>query len=201
MRSNIACLGGLLCMLSVAGCEWLDDNTTRRWTEDVLLADGREIVVKREVTFQETAAWGGGAHNTIESASTISFTGELASLPPWSFPLVGTVLYQDLSRNGQWVVVAYTTTCDVWSFHGEPKPPYWEFRLGPRGWQEVLLSPASIDRPANLFHNYNSLDERHVTTAMREKSHAGAIELTRFVRASAKTNCTPAIGAKNLPLK
>jgi hypothetical protein len=173
--------------------------TTRRWTEDVVFDDGSSIVVKRTVKFRETNALGGGAHNTIEQEATIAFTGELASLPTWNYPLVGMVMYRDATKNGQWVIVATTTTCAIWSTHGAPRPPYWEFRLGANGWQEVPLSATSIDRPTNLFENYNVLKKSHVTSEFRRKSQRGASDRYLFVRAQAKSNCPPTINTPHIP--
>jgi hypothetical protein len=174
--------------------------TTRRWTEDVVFDDGSSIVVKRTVTFRETNALGGGAHNTIEQEATIAFTGDLAALPRWSFPLMGMVMYRDATRNGQWVIVATTTTCAIWSTHGAPRPPYWEFRLTSAGWQEVLLSATSMNRPNNLFENYNVLKKSHVTSEYRVESHRGASDHYKTVlRASNVWYCSPTTNAPQLP--
>jgi hypothetical protein len=167
--------------------------TERKWMEDVVLDDGSTIVVKRTVKFNETNALGGGAHNTIEKEATISFTGTLASLPTWSQALMGMVMYRDATKNGQWVVVATTTTCPVWNARGEPRPPYWEFRLTSAGWQEVPLSAASIGRPTNLHKGYNSLDElfdpQHVTPSDRLLYDRDASPEYRSIQANAQWNC------------
>jgi hypothetical protein len=165
--------------------------TQRQWTEDVVLDDGSTIVVKRTVKFNETDALGGGAHNTIEKEATIAFTGDLASLPAWSQALMGMVLYRDATQNGQWVIVATTTTCDIWSARGEPRSQYWEFRLGSQGWREVPLTAASIDRPTNLYKGYNSLKASHVTPELRRQYDELAAKSYLFVRAQAKSNCPP----------
>jgi hypothetical protein len=161
--------------------------THRTWMEDVLLEDGSTIVVKRGVTFREEG--GGGTYNAIEQEATIAFTGEYAGLPRWSAPLMAMVLYRDATRGGQWVIVATTTTCDIWSARGEPRPPYWEFRLGKEGWTEVPLSPTSIDRPTNLYKGYNMLKESHVTPEQRNEYDKYASDRYRFVSAKARSSC------------
>ena len=142
--------------------------THRKWTEDVLLEDGSTIVVKRTVTFNESEAWGGGGtYNAVESESTIRFTGAMANLPPWSVPLMALVLYKDAATT-EWVVVALSTSCQVWNARGEPESRYWEFRLRDQVWREVPLSPSSYDRPANLLHRYQKpLGTKHVTPTFR----------------------------------
>lgn len=143
--------------------------THRAWTEDVLLDDGSTIVVRRDVRFEESDAWGSGAYNAVETEASIVFTGALALLPPWSKPLIALLLYRD-SDTHEWVVVATTTSCERWNWWGEPRPPYWEYRLEPGGWREVPLSKASIGRSVNLLHRYQSdLGTHHITVADREK--------------------------------
>ena len=127
--------------------------TTKEWVEEVQFDDGSMIRIQREVTFNETNALGGGAYNSVEQASTLKFTGDLAGLPAWSVPLLAHTLYRDAATM-DWVVVAITSSCDVWHALGAPNPPYWEFRLGATGWREVPLSSASVGRRSNLLRRY-----------------------------------------------
>jgi hypothetical protein len=106
-----------------------------------------------------------------ETDATIAFSGALADLPTWRQPLVALVLYRD-SDSSEWVVVATTVSCGTWDRHGQPKPPYWEFRLDPAGWREVPLSPASIGRPANLFQQYHGKNFK--------STHVAAADLARL---------------------
>jgi hypothetical protein len=145
--------GALAAMLlaCLAGCS--EKLTTKRWMEDVKLDDGTIIQVQREVTFNESNALGGGAYNSVEQASTIHFTGNLENFPPWSVPLLAHTLYKDTSTQ-EWVVVAITSSCDVWHARGAPNPPYWEYRLGSHGWRQVPLSAASVGHRSNLLRRY-----------------------------------------------
>jgi hypothetical protein len=119
------------------------------------------------VAIKESNSWSGDAYNAVETASTIEFTGELASLPPWSYPVRPVVFYQD-AATGEWVVVASTTSCQVWRRAGKPKPPYWEYRLQESGWNEVPLSAASLGRPANLAQKYKRVAAAgHLTPELR----------------------------------
>jgi hypothetical protein len=167
--------------------------STRYWTEDVLLDDGSMLVIKRTVKFTESNSWSGDVYNSTERASTLTFTGALASLPPWSVPLRPMVLYRDATKGNQWVIVATTTTCDVWNARGEPRPPYWEFRLGAQGWQEVPLSPSSYGRQTNLYTGNTSLDElydaHHVPLGEARAYVKDADEQYRHVWLQAKSNC------------
>jgi predicted small secreted protein len=174
--------------------------TERQWTEDVLLDDGTTLKVRRTARFDEANALGGGAYSARETEATLAFTGRFAQLPAWSFPLLAIFLYRDVTRDNQWVIVASTTSCETWSGRGEPQPPYWEFRLGPQGWQEVPLSPTSINRTANLLAGYHAeLPGKHITVIDREKHDARASERYRIVRAQAKSNCPHAVDDRLVP--
>lgn len=153
----------------LTGCDWSSGPTNREWTEDVLLDDGSTVVVKRAVSFNETNSWSGDAYNAVETDATISFTGELADLPPWRAPLMALVMYRDKATS-EWVVVAISSSCEVWNRRGKPRPPYWEFRLDERGWRESPLSAASIGRSGNLLHRYQSeLGVKHITVEGRKE--------------------------------
>lgn len=190
-------IGGLITAgllgAGVMGIRALVGPKHRSWTEEVLLEDGSTIVVKRSVTFSESNSWSGDAYNATELSATIAFTGDLQNLPVWNVPLMPLVLYRDTAAQGQWALVASTTTCDVWSTHGEPRPPYWEFRLGKAGWREVPLSAASLGRPTNLYLPYNALKARHVTVAGRVRKNQIAIPTYLSIQAKATADwyCPP----------
>jgi hypothetical protein len=154
-----------------------------RWTEDVKLDDGRVIQIERHVVFDQTNALGGGAYNAIESKATLSFLGDLSSLPTWDVPLIALVLYQDTDTD-EWVIVAKSSSCRIWDKRGRPRPPYWEFRLSSEGWREVPLSCESVGRRTNLFFRYDS-DKvpAHVTVEerMRQQSDRDTGSLYRRI--------------------
>lgn len=165
LRAWMLTLFGLL----LCGCDLRQSPTTREWTEDVLLEDGTTIVVKRTVSFKETNSWSGDAYNAVETDATISFTGELASLQPWRAPLMALVMYRDKEAM-EWVVVAISSSCEVWNRRGRPRPPYWEFRLDAGGWRETPLSQSSIGRSGNLLHRYQAdLKTTHITVEGRKE--------------------------------
>lgn len=137
----------------------------REWTEDVKLDNGSTVEVRRTVTLEVSNSLGGDAYNAEELSATLSFLGPLSHLPAWSEPRMALVLYRDPATN-EWVIVATTTSCQVWRRAGKPKPAYWEYRLKTQGWQEVPLSPTSIGRRSNLFFGYDDrLKSDHITAA------------------------------------
>lgn len=192
----------LLASLLLCACGRSDGLTERHWTEDVLLGDDSTIVVERTVLLRETNSMSGDAYNAVESDATLSFTGSLANLPTWREPLTALVLYRDAEAN-EWVIVATTTSCDVWSQRGEPHVTYlpdepdtlyWEYRLEPKGWREVSLPRTSVGRPVNILHRYQrDLDASHVTAEFRRVRQSDwrmAKELVNILERP-QVNCTP----------
>lgn len=156
--------GLLMCALHACGEPRPE---TRTWTEDVLLSPDRIIQVKRTVVFDESNSLAGDAYNAVEREATISFTGDLAHLPVWKQPLMALVLYQDPGTH-EWVVVATSSSCQVWRRLGKPKPPYYEFRIASSGqWERAELSEESIGRSVNLLHRYPRDAKAHITIADR----------------------------------
>jgi hypothetical protein len=206
---------GVIAALLLVACSKADirqamgqEDTQRAWTEDVLLADGTTLLVKRTVVFRETDAWGGGAYNAVESDATVAFTAELAQLPVWRAPLMALLLYRD-EATSEWVLVATSTSCEQWNRLGAPrvlylpnKPDtlYWEYRLRPEAWQEVPLSKSSIGRPVNLLHRYQEeLGTEHVSVAFRQRRESGGqFPELKLIVEDFKENCTVSVENKAL---
>ena len=167
-----------------------------RYAGRLLLDDGSTVVVERSVAFNETNSLAGDTYNAVETEATLAFTGRPCGLPVWSAPLMAMLLYRDQTRGGQWVIVATTTSCEVWNMRGEPPSMYWEYRLGPQGWQEVMLSPTSIGRKANLLHRYQKkLGTRHITVADRQEreSDTRIAKTYKEILAAPEFPCTPSV--------
>jgi hypothetical protein len=141
----------------------------RRWTEDVLLEDGRIVQIERHVVFYETDALGGGAYNAVESKATLRFAVELAELPAWDYPRIALVLYRS-SETHNWRIVTASSSCEVWRRDGAPRPPYWQYELIEGQWKEAPLSEESIGKRPNLFYRYSADDfGPHVTPKLTEE--------------------------------
>lgn len=178
-----------LSLLTAIGCA--PGKVTREWSEEVALDDGRLVTIDRRVQFQESNSLAGDAYNATETSSTISFRDELSILAKWDAPLVPILLYQDKSAD-EWVIVATTSSCEVWSARGSPRPPYWEFRQKPKGWQPHSLSPSSFERKSNLFFAYDSgLPAKHITSSLTNQSRDDVRVYSDYkvISANAKSNC------------
>ena len=183
-------LSAVLSLLTVIGCT--PGKITREWSEEVALDDGKVINIDRYVQFQESNSWSGDAYNSTETRSTISFRDELSALPKWNEPLVPILLYHDTSGD-EWVVVATTSSCEIWSARGSPRPPYWEYRLKPDGWQPHSLSTSSFERKSNLFFAYDSgLPATHITSVLTKQSRDDVRVYSDYkvISANAKSNCS-----------
>lgn len=156
----------LLALLPASGCT---GEVERRWTEEVEVDDGKDIEVDRYVRFTESNSISGDAYSSTNLASTLRFKGELSELPTWSVPLVPVLLYRDM-KTSEWVIVAVTSSCEVWADRGSPVPPYWEFRLINGKWNEHPLSQASIGRKTNLFFDYEpDLPTHKISVAVKKQ--------------------------------
>jgi hypothetical protein len=146
----------------------------RKWTEDVLLEDGEVIQVERSVAFRQYESWTGDARASVVSDATLGFIGDLSYLPKWRDRTIPLVLYQDKST-GSWVIVATTSSCDLWNWRNKPNPMYWEFRLDGPGWRETPLAATSIGRQKNLLHRYHArFTDPHVSVEDRKRLESSA---------------------------
>lgn len=156
----------------VSGCDALRSGD-RTWSEEVALDDGRVITIDRHVEQRMSSAVGGGAFSATETRSILSFREDLAALPPWDVPLMPLLLYRD-SETSEWVVVATTTTCEVWHARGSPEAFYWEFRLRGAEWIEADVSEISFERRTNLLFEYSQpLPTRHIELATKAQLQSG----------------------------
>jgi hypothetical protein len=171
----------LLAFTAITGCGAFDNGFKREWTEDVLLDDRTTIVLKRFVDVEETNSWAGDAYNAVEREAKIAFTGNLAALPEWSFPLRALVLYRS-EANGEWAIVATSASTDDLAQYGEPRFLFepdrprtnlLEFRLRGSRWVRAPLSRESTGRRANLLFKYKNLSYRHVNADRRRGLNGG----------------------------
>jgi hypothetical protein len=159
--------------------------------EDVALDDGRVIAVDRSVVFQESNSLSGDAYSSTELKSTLAFHGELETLPTWDVAVVPLVLYHDALTN-EWVIVATSNTCEVFWAHGNPSPPYWEYRAKSGGWQEVPLQETSFGRESNLFILYEKgVPDQKLTLAVKQGLMEGKGVGARYkmIDRNAKSKC------------
>jgi hypothetical protein len=156
-------MAGILCicvLMLAGGCDFLTGHRERAWSEDVDI-DGRTAVIDRRVRFKVSDSLAGDAYNKTETSSTLSFRDDLSELPDWNVPLIPLLLYRD-SATREWVIVATTSDCHVWSQRGSPDRPYWEYRLKGATWAEVPLSETSVGRKTNLYFKYDKEVPKHV---------------------------------------
>lgn len=155
-----------------AACDALRSGD-RTWSEDVALDDGSVITIDRHVEQLMSSSIGGSGFSATETTSTLAFRGDLAALPQWDVPLMPLVLYRE-SESSEWVIVATSTTCEVWYRRGMPEGHYWEFRLRGTEWIEVPLSETSFGRKTNLLFEYTEpLPAKHITLETKAQLQSG----------------------------
>jgi hypothetical protein len=143
-------LQGLLCaLLATLGLSACFGRSTYRWQEEVLLHDGRVIVVERSVKTgyapREIGQPPGESDYTltfsVPGGKNITWDGERNRFVPMILDFEQGVPY----------VVATGATALVYGAEGCPRPPYFFFRWNAGQWQRVRYEefPKSI-RKANL---------------------------------------------------
>ena len=166
LKIRIKALVAVAMTIVGVGCDLLS-GSDRTWSEEVALDDGSVITIDRHVEQLMSHSLGGGAFSATETASTLTFRGDLAAIPRWDLPLMPLLLYLD-PESAEWVIVATTTTCDVWYARGMPEPFYWEFRFRGTEWVEVPLAETSYGRKTNLLFEYTEpLPAKHITLATK----------------------------------
>lgn len=125
-------------------------NPNLRWTEDVLLSDGKQIVVMRELVGLKGFGGIGDSGGVEAKAYTITFPKDMANAPTQlSTHFIPMMLNQTVQ--GQWYVLAIIQTCDDWTQIGYPKLPYTQYNWANGAWQQVPLDPIHIGQTANLL--------------------------------------------------
>lgn len=121
-----------------------------KWTEDVVLRDGKQIVVSRALEGLESLGGIGDSGGTEHKASTITFPQSLPNAPGiLSTHFNPMVLNQ--TPQGQWYVLAIIQMCEDWKQIDYPKLPYTQYNWANGAWQQVPLDPIHIGEEANLL--------------------------------------------------
>jgi hypothetical protein len=193
LRKSCLRISVVVIVILSAACDFLSSGD-RTWSEEVALDDGTVITIDRHVEQRMSSAIGGSAFSATETTSTLAFRGDLAALPQWNVPLMPLLLYRD-SESAEWVIVATSTTCEVWYRRGMPEGHYWEFRLRGTEWIEVPLSETSFGRRTNLLFEYaEPLPAKHITLSTKAQLQSGdQLERFRIVQRGVRA-CAPLVG-------
>jgi len=180
----------LLIAYLLAGCS--PSTQKKSWSEVVDLGNGKTLTIQRKVEFETSNSWSGDAFGMRELKSTLSFDDLEHGVPTWTSNLMPVLLYQD-SANQQWVVVTTTFNCDIWREQGQPRPPYWEFRLVDGMWRAAeSLSPNSFSRSTNLFFRYEKeVPQSPISISVKDDilKQARLNESSKQVPSDAKLGC------------
>lgn len=184
------------------------------WKEEVLLHDGKKIIVERSQTY-------GGRHEIGQSAPikthTITFT-----LPNSAKTLTFKSEYsEDVGRanlnllalhilNGTPYIVAEPNLCLAYNKWGRPNPPYVIFKYDGKAWQRIPISqlPAEfkainlivnngreedIEQAAAVKGYVSETDVREINSSLRQPEYRGIL---REAYATAAGSCAPMVHYK-----
>lgn len=200
MRRALAPLS--LCIL-LSGCGGGEPSGLGPWQEEVELADGRVVVVKR-FEINEVRGPIGDAKGAFINSTTIEFIAppDLAALPVLTMRYRPILLDYD-SRIGTWFVIGVNERmCLADAFNGGQMDrtgrinlhPNYEFRLLQGQWREVEIDQGRLGLPANLLIQRTTIDRwnaLHQPVPLDEKRRLdGQGNLpTEYRRVQARVGC------------
>ena len=177
IKAGLLCISLMILGGSMSACATGGSGTS--WKEEVLLHDGKKIIVERSQTY-------GGRHEIGQSQPvkehTITFT-----LPASSKPLTWTSEYgEDLGRtnfnllaldiaNGTPYLVVEPNLCLSYNKWGRPNPPYVIFKYDGETWQRIVLSelPAEFKAINLIVNNGREEDIEKAASKLGYVSAAG----------------------------
>jgi hypothetical protein len=143
---------GLVVLIN--GCSKPPSHADLTWIEDVRLASGEIVSVKRHVVMTHTRALGGGFSSAkVFTTSSIEPTNS-NEFSKWDAPFVPIVLDKD-PTNGEWILVAANDGCLPWLRNGLPRPPYWAFRHRNGKWYRDVIPDSFLMREASLLVEFD----------------------------------------------
>lgn len=182
----------LLAVLAMTGC---DAKQTYRWKEEVLLHDGRVIVIERSVKTGYVPIELGQPPG--ESDYTLTFTGSDGRPVTWEAGRSFWPMILDFVDGAPYVVALGSTAPD-YEKHGCPRPPYFIFRHAGGRWERIAYEelPKAIRR-GNLLVDptdpdggqFDAVKRGVITEEQVKRSHRWLDVHYREVREDAPNPC------------
>ncbi|GAA5161598.1 hypothetical protein GCM10025770_11050 [Viridibacterium curvum] len=150
------------------------------WSEEVELASGELIVLKRTVSGVGLGELGGSGYvRTLKM--TLLVKGSRTADPPQMFEAedVIPIIFDYDAASKEWVVVATMNDCNVWRKLGSPRLPYFEYRTSRGVWRYVELSDSMIGKSANVLTDIDLGGEKPYVEKS-EKMHRNKVSAERF---------------------
>jgi hypothetical protein len=135
-----------------------------KWKEEVKLADGRVVIVKRTAKGKTLGEIGGpGGWGATNMTLEIDRPRLPAGPPLWSERWVPMLFDYDADAK-EWFLVATFYLCTDWYDLGRPKLPYIYYRERAGKWEQLPLDPKLYGRKANLLTGVKSDGETALVT-------------------------------------
>lgn len=147
-----AALGVALSALT--GCNWFGG--TAEWQEEVLLSDGRKIVIAVKVEYQMISEIGGPSTRVGRRTTLRVLPDQGIPKTEWSEDLAAVLLDID-AESGELLLVGAPVIEQQCARWGAPCPRYVEFRFRDGRWRrQVPFSEALFGRPVNLLQKWGA---------------------------------------------
>lgn len=168
--------------LLLAGCGKVD----LAWSEEVVLADGRMLIVDRTAQGKKFSELGGpgGWDQADMSLAVVELPDGVRPPPPWR-DAYAPVLLDYEPATGSWSLLATFYYCQTWYALGRPIPPYIQYRSADgSAWTRVPLEDRFIERKTNLLTGPSSDGEPDLVsaTAKEKIERSSAVRFQRILR-------------------
>lgn len=183
IRATVLCCAALLLL---TGCGKVEIT----WTEDLVLEDGRSLLLHRSAQGKTIGELGGaGGWEATQMTLEIATPKSPLNPPTWSQRWVPMLFDYD-AQTKEWFLVATFYTCTDWYDLGRPKLPYVEYRARNGRWEEVPLSPALFGRKSNLLTGMRADGKpQHVTVEFKTLRNGGAGDSYKKILNKWNTSC------------
>ena len=157
---------------------------TLRFKEEVRLANGEMIIVKRKVVTSSLGEIGGPGGWDVKFNSFEIIEPDRTDNPKVWQTEEGLlpVLFDRDALTGEWFLVSLIDTCDQYIKMGRPIAPYAEDRFRDGKWERVELSHDLLGRATNIFTSMRS--DQHFFTAfldLKELKRGNAAPMFRNI--------------------
>lgn len=155
----------LLLLANLGGCQRTPP-LEYLWTEEVLLNDGRMIIVERRERMHAYREAGYSEVRVEKSTLVIAPPGE-AALPALEVKERPIVLGFDEARQ-QWFVITNLGLCDVARSLGLGDRPYFEYRYSQGKWHQGHVGDDRVGLSANLLLDRKLVDGRPLVRVLEK---------------------------------
>lgn len=141
-----------------------------QWQEEVLLSDGRMLLVERTASMKGLQEWGGPGGMKDQRYSLQFTLPDGKPAPRWNGVNMPMIFDYNPALGG-WYLISNIAMCEEWQAAGRPNPPYVAYRLQDNAWKRIRIDPRLYGKRFNMQQSINYKDgmPKLVTLQIKEK--------------------------------